>query len=123
MNKLIFVKIIILCSLLISSCKKDVQERNPDFQGEWHAPIGGGFEYYISIDGNQGVYGATCQTEPTESNCESFFTGDAKINRSENKLFIGPWINQVVMNIDVPPHVNTDGDWECTLTKRVYIRD
>ena len=63
---------------------------------------------------------------PLGSNCSSYYKGVAKINRKESKFTIGKTfegIGRIFFRIDVPPHINTNGDWECTLTNRVYIRN
>ena len=109
--------------MLLFSCKKDILDVDSNYQGEWHALPIGTLEYYIIIEGNQGVYGELCELTPLGSNCGSYFSGDVKMSRNGKKIFIGPWKNQVFFSVDVPPHINTEGEWECTLTERVYTKN
>lgn len=117
---------------LFTACKKDyVVDIDSNYEGEWHAePVaddnGVEFEMYFIIDGYNGYYGQWCELVPLGSNCGTFYSGEAKINKKESKLYIGKTregSGQVIFDIDVPPHLNTEGKWECTLTERVYLKN
>ncbi|MCH2235591.1 MAG: hypothetical protein MK078_15225 [Crocinitomicaceae bacterium] len=116
---------LILCSL---GCRKSVSEVNLDYQGTWQSePInispGVFVEKVLVISDSQAVFGEYCDLSPTFSNCSEVFEGEAKINRTEKKIFVGPWKKQVVLRIDDPPHINQSGEWECTLTSTKYIKE
>ena len=116
--------------LLFTACKKEyVVDIDPSFEGEWHsAPLtdnnGVEFEMYFIIEGENGIYGQWCELVPLGSNCLISYNGPARINKKKSKLYIGKEIGgQVIFDIDVPPHINSDGKWECTLTSRIYIKN
>lgn len=121
--------ILFLIILTFSSCKKKyVAVISPEYEGEWHSSSitnanDTEVEIYFIIDGNKGVLGEWCELVPLGSNCSANFNGDVIFNFNKTKIFIGPRLNRVVLRVDVPPHVNDDGKWECTITSRVYIKN
>jgi len=115
--------------MIFFSCEKEyVVDVEPTYKGEWHSdPVtnsnGIQIEIYFIIDGKSGLLGEWCELMPLGGNCSSYFNGEVKFNRKQNKISIGPAKNQVILRVDVPPHLNTSGKWECTLTSRVYIKN
>jgi hypothetical protein len=123
--------ILVYVIICLISCKKYVVDVNIDYEGEWHSmPVanssGDETEIYFIIDGTQGELGEWCELSPLGSNCSSYYTGEANINRKEKNITIGkPFdgIGRIILDIDVPPHINSNGYWECTITERIYIRN
>jgi len=111
-----------------NSCKKEyITDVDPNYEGEWHSDtiitdIETEVEKYFIIDGHQGVFGEWCELVPLGNNCSSYFSGEAKFSRNKKKVTIGPLKNQVNIEITEPPHINSDGLWECTLNETVYIK-
>lgn len=127
MNKMkfIYIQLVVFVLLMLSSCTKYVVDISPEYEGEWHSDHVTGndgidVEMYFIIEGEHGVLGEWCELAPLGQNCFRTFSGDVKFNISKKKFYIGSLKNRAVLEIDVPPHINSDGVWECTLTERVY---
>ena len=117
--------------LLIYSCKKDAIDVDSNYVGEWHAEsiVGDGLifiEKFFVIDGNTAIFYEWCELFPVGTNCYKVYEGKAKINRKESKIEFGESSlngpGRIILSINVPPHLNDEGKWECTLTQTVYTK-
>ena len=124
-----YVKLLLLL-LLVSSCKKDLVDIDHNYQGEWHTEsemLDSGIEVesFFIIDEGTGVYGESCLLDPVGTGCLVYHSGSAQTTKKQKIMFIGdPSENiRLRIRIDEPPHLNSNGKWECTLMDRVYIRN
>ncbi len=124
-----YLKFISLC-LILSSCKKDILEIEPNYEGEWHTASvildsGREIESYFIIDGDNAVFAERCDVEPLGTNCSVYKTGKVLTTKNQKKIFIGDPNKdfQMVIEIDEAPHLNSDGKWECTLMGAVFIKN
>src|SRR5690606_15050516 len=114
---------VLFCLLVLTSCKKEkLVEYDANYEGEWHsvpnANSVGNYRFkYLIIELDQGIFGQWCDS--SLNNCSNVFSGPVKINSKGTKIYIGKVFKnngRVNFDIDEPPHINSSGKWECTLT-------
>lgn len=118
--------------MLVAACSKEsLVDFDPNFIGTWHTqdsfgtPSGQYTENYMSIEGEEGSYGWLCSTECNGCNCDALESGKIWISKDGVTMNIGGMHKRKrpTLTINVFPHQNTQGKWECTLDGFVMVRE
>jgi hypothetical protein len=122
-----------IVTLLAMSCKREYAGTvDENYLGEWHSQNtfetedGLTREIYLYIGHEKtSRYGFLCEIDCASCSCQLFTTGKAKLNADKTKLHIGSgnFKARIALGINVAPHINADGAWECTINDIVMIKN
>ncbi len=116
--------LVLAVGFFFSGCGREfIDEFDDNYNGTWYSTesivSSGGLaqEMYMKVDGEYGEYGWLCVKNCLECGCGLWSAGKAKVNKDHTKLIfgLGNGQNFTAKTINEAPHLNADGQWECTI--------